>query len=124
MTREALAEIARGAWTPDQFRALKAVLQLFANAFDGILLMRGRRTKTEGTLGAAFECSVECNFQPKTVLVLSCVDSTGTTFALPPIAWAWTASGTSGKVTFSDPGGLFAGMTSGAMTLDVFMEKS
>lgn len=124
--REALAEIARGAWTPEQLRALRAAFQVFATAFDGILLLRGKRVSVETYVASAgdLDVRIDCPFRPKALLLLdvsSLQDGSLRHLATPNVAWEWTATDRTGTVRITDP---FSNVPDGSYTLDVFMEKN
>lgn len=127
--RDALADVARrGVWNDEQRRALRAAFQAVVDAFDGVMLLKGKRVSVETTVaaGGALDATIDCPFRPKSAVVLDAkgIDTdTGSEIHLtsPILLWSWTSTPTGGAVRFQDPLDIFP---DGAWTLDVFMEKS
>ncbi len=124
--KELLAEIApQGTWSDAQKRALKAIVTLISNRFDGVLLLRGKRVSVEVTVDGTMSTSIDCPFKPKSVVVLSAyqnIPGDGDRYLSTPIlVWRWTSTASGGQVTLFDELDL---LQDGPATLDVFMEKS
>lgn len=123
--REALADVGRRAlWTEEQRRALRSAFQAIVDAFDGVLLLRGKRITVDGVVSSgALSLTVDCPFKPKTVQVLL-VSSVDWSVGNYPLTWVWSGTPTSGAVAFTDTFALFAALGDGTYTFDIFMEKS
>ena len=128
--KEALADVAgKGIWSQEQRRALKAAFQALVDAFDSVLLLRGTRKVVDGVSvasGANLDVTVECNFNPKTVLVIDASRLlTGELVHLGtvPLLWTWSGSGSGGSVRLRDTLNVL-GTSEAVYRLDLFMEKS
>ena len=126
--REALADVAgKGIWSQEQRRALKAAFQALVDAFDSVLLLKGKRVLVENIIVApavAMDLTIDCPFKPKTVAILGAltkVSGEPATLMTPSIVWTWSSTPTSGAVRLRD---VLGNIPDGTYTFDIFMEKS
>lgn len=122
--KEALADVGRrGPWNEEQRRALRSAFQALVDAFENVLVLRGKRVSIGGIVVAsagALDVSLDCPFKPKSVLVLGATSASGSTLVSPTVVWAWTATSTSGTLRLTDP---LSSVPDDTYTFNIFMEK-
>lgn len=122
----------RSAWTPEQRSALRSAFQAIVDAFNGVVLVRGRRITATGTVsGGTLSLVVDCPFKPRSVMV-ACVtpdpaNTSNTSVNYTggfPLDWSWSSTPTGGAVTFEDMFSLFGAIGDGTYTFDIILEKT
>jgi len=132
--RSAISDVsAKKVFTDEQRRVLRAAFEAIVEAFDGVLLLRGKRVTVEGIVvasGDTLDLSIDCPFKPKTVQVLDARgivasgDGAGEERHLvyPTLTWSWSSTATGGTVRLGAP--LSVLPDDFTYTFDIFMEKS
>lgn len=123
-----LADVGRrGPWNDEQRRSLRSAFQTLVDAFENVLVLRGKRVIVQTNIATAggLSIAIDCPFKPRSVQALDAYATAAEGVvhsANVALTWQWTATATSGTVTLTDLLGSLPG--TGTYTFDVFMEKS
>lgn len=113
-----LADLSSTVWEPEQRRWLHEKFQTLADAFQGTLMLRGKRASVAvENFSGSTDIVVECKFVPRSVTVLDVVASDGFHYT-SSYRWSWD----NGFVRMTEYAGFLP--TGGVLTFDVFIERA